>query len=46
MPHPCHIVVAGNPAIIYARRGGTRDRVLPILKLFLDQKKLHTKRVR
>ncbi|PSB26585.1 histidine kinase [Stenomitos frigidus] len=36
MPHPCHIVVANNPAIIYASRNGTPDRVLPILKPFLD----------
>lgn len=36
MSHPCHIVVAGNPAIIYASRNGTPDRILPILKRFLD----------
>jgi hypothetical protein len=36
MPHPCHIVVEGNPALIYASRNGTPDRMLPILKPFLD----------
>lgn len=36
MPHSCHIIVAGNPALIYASRGGTPDRVLPILKPFLE----------
>ena len=37
MPHPCHIVVEGNPAIIYASRNGTPDRVLPILTPFLEK---------
>lgn len=37
MSHPCHIVVAGNPAIIYASRNGTPDRILPVLKRFLDK---------
>ncbi|MBW4472983.1 MAG: histidine kinase [Stenomitos rutilans HA7619-LM2] len=37
MSHPCHIVVVGNPAIIYASRNGTPDRMLPILKRFLDK---------
>lgn len=36
MPYPCHLIVAGNPAIIYASRGGTPDRILPILKPFLE----------
>jgi len=35
MPHSCHIIVAGNPAIIYASRGGTPDRILPVLERFL-----------
>lgn len=35
MPHPCHIIVAGNPAMIYASRGGTPDKILPVLKPFL-----------
>lgn len=33
---PCHIVVEGNPVIIFASRNGTPDRVLPILSPFLD----------
>ena len=37
MTHPCHIVVASNPALIYASRNGTPDRVLPILKPFLEK---------
>ncbi len=37
MPHPCQILVAGNPAIIYASRGGTPDKVLPILDRFLGK---------
>lgn len=37
MSHPCHIVVADNPAIIYASRNGTPDRLLPILQRFLDK---------
>ena len=37
MPHPCQIVVTGNPAIIYASRGGTPDKVLPILDRFLHK---------
>lgn len=37
MAHPCHIIVAGNPAIIYASRGGTPDKILPTLKRFLDK---------
>ncbi|SRR5579883_92609 len=37
MSHPCHIVVADNPAIIYASRGGTPERMLPVLKQFLDK---------
>lgn len=32
----CHLIVEGNPAIIYASRNGAPDRVLPILNRFLD----------
>lgn len=35
MPTPCHIIVEGNPAIIYASRNGAPDKVLPTLKRFL-----------
>jgi hypothetical protein len=37
MAHSCHIVVAGNPAIIYASRGGTPDKILPVLERFLNK---------
>ncbi len=37
MAQSCHIVVAGNPAIIYASRGGTPDKILPILERFLSK---------
>ncbi|NJP10999.1 MAG: histidine kinase [Leptolyngbyaceae cyanobacterium RU_5_1] len=37
MSHPCHIVVEDNPAIIYASRGGNPDKILPVLKRFLDK---------
>ena len=33
---PFHIVVDGNPAIIYASRNGTPEKVLPTLKRFLE----------
>jgi len=37
MPHtPCHIIVEGNPAIIYASRNGSPNKVLPILNRFLE----------
>ncbi len=32
----CHILVEGNPVIIYASRNGTPDKVLPILNPFLE----------
>jgi len=32
----CHIIVEGNPAIIYASRNGAPNRVLPTLNRFLD----------
>lgn len=35
MQTPCHIIVEGNPAIIYASRNGSPERVLPILNRFL-----------
>jgi len=34
---PCHIVVEGNPAIIYASRNGSPVKVLPILNRFLEK---------
>ncbi len=34
---PCHIIVEGNPAIVYASRGGTPSKVLPTLERFLDK---------
>ena len=36
MPTPCHILVEGNPVIIYASRNGNPNKVLPILKRFLQ----------
>ncbi|NJO43513.1 MAG: histidine kinase [Cyanobacteria bacterium CRU_2_1] len=33
---PCHIIVEGNPSIIYASRNGSPTKVLPILNRFLD----------
>lgn len=35
MADSCHIIVTGNPAIIYASRRGAPDKVLPILEPFL-----------
>jgi hypothetical protein len=32
---PCHIIVEGNPSIIYASRNGTPNKVLPLLNRFL-----------
>lgn len=37
MATPCHIVVEGNPAIIYASRNGSPDKVRRILKPFLEK---------
>ncbi|MFB2898699.1 histidine kinase [Aerosakkonemataceae cyanobacterium BLCC-F50] len=34
---PCHIVVEGNPVVVYASRNGSPNRVLPILKPFLEK---------
>lgn len=33
---PCHIIVEGNPVVIYASRNGAPRKVLPILSRFLD----------
>ncbi|MFB2833947.1 histidine kinase [Floridanema evergladense] len=32
---PCHIVVEGNPVVIYASRNGVPEKVLPLLEPFL-----------
>jgi hypothetical protein len=38
MPYtPCHIIVEGNPAIIYASRNGSPVKVMPTLSRFLDK---------
>ncbi|MDX2097006.1 MAG: histidine kinase [Leptolyngbyaceae cyanobacterium bins.59] len=37
MDAPCHILVEGNPAIVYASRGGGPSRVLPLLERFLEK---------
>lgn len=37
MPTPFHILVEGNPAIIYASRDGSPNKVLPKLNRFLDK---------
>lgn len=37
MPIPCHIIVEGNPAIVYASRNGAPEKMLPILERFLDK---------
>lgn len=36
MPTSCHIIVEGNPAIIYASRNGLPEQVLPTLTRFLE----------
>lgn len=36
MPVPCHIIVEGNPAIVYASRKGAPEKMLPILEPFLE----------
>lgn len=33
---PCHILVEGNPVLVYASRNGTPDKVLPTLNRFLE----------
>ncbi len=37
MAYPYHLIVEGNPAIIYASRGGNPEKVLPTLKPFLEK---------
>ena len=37
MPTPYHILVEGNPALIFASRGGSPDKVLPVLNRFLEK---------
>lgn len=37
MATPCHIIVEGNPAMIYASRGGHPIKILPVLKRFLGK---------
>lgn len=37
MAYPYHLIVEGNPAIIYASRGGNPAKVLPTLKPFLEK---------
>lgn len=37
MAIPCHIIIEGNPVIIYASRNGAPEKVLPILTNFLDK---------
>lgn len=36
MSIPCHIVVEGNPAIVYASRNGLPEKTLPILESLLE----------
>lgn len=42
MTTPCHILVEGNPVVIYASRNGNPDRVLrvlgPFLKTFVEER--------
>ncbi|NDJ16533.1 histidine kinase [Myxacorys almedinensis] len=37
METPCHFIVEGNPAIVYASRDGSPSKVLPTLERFLDK---------
>lgn len=37
MPTPCHILVEGNPAIVFASRNGAPEKMLPMLERFLDK---------
>ncbi len=34
---PCHILVQGNPSLVYASRNGRPEKVLPTLSRFLDK---------
>ena len=36
MATPCHILVEGNPVVVYASRNGTPEKVAKILKRFLE----------
>lgn len=36
MAVPCHIIVEGNPAIVYASRNGNPAKVMPKLNRFLE----------
>lgn len=36
MPIPCHIIVEGNAAIVFASRNGAPEKMLPILEPFLE----------
>jgi len=37
MAIPCHIIVEGNPAIVYASRNGAPEKVRRLLKPFLEK---------
>lgn len=37
MPNPYHIIVEQHPALIYGSRGGTPEKILPILTPFLEK---------
>jgi len=37
MLHSCHIIVENNPAIIYLSRGGSPDKLFPVLERFLEK---------
>lgn len=37
MSQPCHILVEGNPALIYASRNGSPAKILPVLTRFLEK---------
>ncbi|HIK33703.1 MAG TPA: histidine kinase [Oscillatoriales cyanobacterium M59_W2019_021] len=36
MSTPCHFIVEGNPAILYASRNGIPEKVMPRLRRFLE----------
>ncbi|MDX2243468.1 MAG: histidine kinase [Leptolyngbyaceae cyanobacterium bins.302] len=37
MAYPYHLIVEGNPAIVYVTRGGNPEKILPVLKPFLEK---------
>lgn len=37
MATSCHIIVEGSPVIVYASRNGSPNKILPILKPFLEK---------